>query len=64
MLKGYLAAIIVWSMRSQPHTNAIMGVVDRFNAISEGLATAPERCAPIFERTDDGTVLAGACSGS
>ena len=37
---------------------AIMGVVARFNAVSEGLATAPERYAPIFERTDDGTVLA------
>ena len=38
---------------------AIMGVAARFNAVSEGLATAPERHAPIFERTDDGTVLAG-----
>ncbi|MGH7102919.1 MAG: UPF0149 family protein [Acetobacteraceae bacterium] len=38
---------------------AIMAIVARFNAISEGLATAPERYAPIFERTDDGTVLAG-----
>jgi uncharacterized protein len=37
---------------------AIMGVVARFNAVSEGLATALERYAPIFERTDDGTVLA------
>ena len=45
-------------------TAAIMGVVDRFNAVSEGLATAPERYAPIFERTDDGTVLAGPwCKG-
>jgi uncharacterized protein len=33
-------------------------VVARFNAVSEGLATAPENYAPIFERTDDGTVLA------
>ena len=32
--------------------------------ISEGLATAPQRYAPIFERTDDGTVLAGSwCMG-
>jgi uncharacterized protein len=38
---------------------AIMGVVTRFNTVSEGLATAPERYAPIFEHTDDGTVLAG-----
>jgi uncharacterized protein len=38
---------------------AIMAIVARFNAISEGLSTAPERYAPIFERTDDGTVLAG-----
>jgi hypothetical protein len=36
-----------------------MGIVVRFNAISEGLATAPERHAPIFERTDERTVLAG-----
>ena len=38
---------------------AIMAIVARFNAISEELATAPEHYAPIFERTDDGTVLAG-----
>jgi uncharacterized protein len=38
---------------------AIMAIVVRFNAVSEGLSTAPERYAPIFERTDDGTVLAG-----
>ena len=43
---------------------AIMAIVARFNAISEGLATAPQRYAPIFERTDDGTVLAGSwCMG-
>ena len=43
---------------------AIMAIVERFNAISEGLSTAPERYAPIFERTDDGTVLAGPwCTG-
>jgi uncharacterized protein len=43
---------------------AIMGVAARFNAVSEGLATAPERYAPIFERTDDGTVQAGPwCTG-
>lgn len=38
---------------------AIAAVVARFNAVSEGLSMAPERYAPIFERTDDGTVLAG-----
>lgn len=43
---------------------AIGAIAARFNAISEGLATAPERYAPIFERTDDGTVLPGAwCMG-
>lgn len=38
---------------------AIRAIVARFNAVSEGLAAAPEQCAPIFERQDDGTVLAG-----
>jgi uncharacterized protein len=38
---------------------AIMAIVTRFNTVSEGLSATPERCAPIFERTDDGTVLAG-----
>jgi uncharacterized protein len=38
---------------------AIGTIVARFNAISEGLTLAPERYAPIFERTDAGTVLAG-----
>jgi uncharacterized protein len=38
---------------------AIGAIVARFNAISEGLALAPERYAPIFERTDAGAVLAG-----
>jgi uncharacterized protein len=43
---------------------AIMAIVARFNAISEGLATAPQRYAPIFERTAEGTVLAGSwCMG-
>ena len=37
---------------------AVMAIVARFNAISERLATAPEHYAPIFERTDDGNVLA------
>ena len=46
-------------MEGAKQTAAIMGVVDRFNAVSEGLSTAPERYAPIFERTDDGAVLAG-----
>jgi uncharacterized protein len=38
---------------------AIMAIVARFNGVSERLATARERYAPIFERTDDGTVRAG-----
>lgn len=46
-------------MEGTKQAAAIMAVVVRFNAISEGLSTAPERYAPIFERTDDGTVLAG-----
>jgi uncharacterized protein len=46
-------------MEGTTQAAAIMGIVARFNAVSEGLATAPERYAPIFERTDDGTVLAG-----
>ena len=37
---------------------AITAIVGRFNAISEGLSTAPQQHAPIFEKTDDGTVLA------
>jgi len=45
-------------MEGSTQTAAIMGVVARFNAVSEGLATEPERYAPIFERTDDGAVLA------
>ena len=36
---------------------AIKAMAARFNAISEGLSIAPERHAPIFERTDDGMVL-------
>jgi uncharacterized protein len=46
-------------MEGTKQAAAIMAIVARFNAISEGLSTAPERYAPIFERTDDGTVLAG-----
>jgi uncharacterized protein len=45
-------------MEGTEQAAAIMAIVVRFNAISEGLATAPEHYAPIFERTDDGTVLA------
>ena len=37
---------------------AIMAIVGRFNAISERLSLTPNRHAPIFEKTDDGTVLA------
>jgi uncharacterized protein len=36
---------------------AIKAIAGRFNAISEGLSTAPTQHAPIFEKTDDGTVL-------
>ena len=38
---------------------AIMAVVERFNSIGETLSTAPQNYAPIFHRTDDGTVFAG-----
>jgi hypothetical protein len=46
-------------MEGTEQVAAIMAIVTRFNAISDGLPTAPERYAPTFERTDDGTVLAG-----
>ena len=36
---------------------AITAIVARFNVISEGLATAPARHGPIFEKTDDGMAL-------
>jgi len=36
---------------------AVTAIVRRFNAISEGLSTAPKQHAPIFEKTDDGKVL-------
>ena len=35
---------------------AITAIVGRFNTISEGLSTAPQQHAPIFEKTDDGMV--------
>lgn len=35
---------------------AMQAISKRFNAISEGLATAPRDYAPIFERSDDGVV--------
>jgi uncharacterized protein len=38
---------------------AIMAVVERFNTISETLSNTPQKYAPIFHRTDDGTVFAG-----
>ena len=51
-------------MEGTAQAAAIMGVAARFNTVSDGLATAPEHYAPIFERTDDGTVLAGPwCTG-
>ncbi len=46
-------------MEGSEQAAAMMAIVMRFNDISEGLATAPEQYAPIFERTDEGTVLAG-----
>jgi uncharacterized protein len=45
-------------MEGSTQAAAIIGVTARFNAVSEGLATAPECYAPIFERTDDGAVHA------
>jgi len=38
-------------------TTAITTIVARFNAISQGLSTAPDRHAPIFRKTDDGQAL-------
>lgn len=46
-------------MEGTEQSAAVMAIVARFNAVSEGLAMAPDRYAPIFERTDDETVLAG-----
>lgn len=37
---------------------AMRAIAARFNAISQGLSVAPQRHAPIFEKMDDGTVLA------
>jgi uncharacterized protein len=37
-------------MEGTTQAAAIMGVAARFNTVSEGLATAPERYAPIFLR--------------
>jgi hypothetical protein len=39
--------------------SAIMAIAARHNAIGDILATAPAKYAPIFQRTDDGTVFAG-----
>ena len=36
---------------------AMTAIVARFNAVSDGLATAPKRHAPIFEKTVDGVAL-------
>jgi Uncharacterised protein family (UPF0149) len=36
---------------------AITTIVARFNAISQGLSTAPDRHAPIFRKTDDDQAL-------
>lgn len=43
---------------------AMQAIAARFNAVSEGLATAPQDYAPIFERTDDHVVHAAPwCTG-
>ena len=36
---------------------AISAIVARFNAIGEGLSLAPNKHAPLFEKTDDGLAL-------
>ena len=36
---------------------AMMAIVGRFNAISEGLSSQPDKHAPIFEKTPDGMAL-------
>ena len=38
-------------------TAAITTIVAHFNAISEGLSLAPNKHAPLFEKTDDGLAL-------
>ena len=40
---------------------AITTIVARFNAISQGLSTAPDRHAPIFRKTDDSRTLPHLC---
>jgi len=48
-----------------PTLAAMQGIAARFNLISQGLSVAPSRHAPIFEKSDDGTVLAQPwCRGS
>lgn len=37
--------------------SAITAIVARFNVISDGLAAAPDRHGPIFEKTDEGLAL-------
>ena len=36
---------------------ALTAIVERFNAISQGLSADPEQHAPNFEKADDGTVM-------
>jgi uncharacterized protein len=36
---------------------AIMAIAERFNTMSEGLSLAPNKHAPVFERTDNGMIL-------
>lgn len=48
---------IVGSASGQ-HLAAMMAIADRFNTIGETLSQAPDRNAPIFQKKDDGTVLA------
>ena len=49
--RGHIAAA------SGTMLTAITTIVARFNAISQGLSTAPDRHAPIFRKTDDGQAL-------
>lgn len=41
-----------------PGTAAIQAILDRYNDVSLTLADAPERFAPLYWRTEDGTVIA------
>lgn len=41
-----------------PGTAAIQVILGRYNDVSLTLADAPERFAPLYWRTEDGTVIA------